>query len=385
MSNEVQIRGGTYTQTIKFTGLARELWMDTSNWDLILHDGSTMGGHRILSMANSDQRYQAKSSELDGLAGFEPQQKGILVRLGPANYRLRSIVVNEANLQILNPAGQGGNIVIGFADVITSDHDVEGEWGFEQAIDARGGVDGDLRGNVTGNLTGNVTGDVTGDLLGDSEGTHTGPQIGDVDVRGKTLLLDDGQILLDMLGADVIAYIVGLGNRPGFIQMWSGSLINIPSGWFLCDGSNGTPDLRNRFIMGAGAAEPHGVGGVTTHRHAYTTVAEQGTHTHAGDTGGHALTVDELPQHRHGNGVVDKNDNLFNHGGLDAVPTKGDSIDGNSSTGDREGWTTYTGENEVHVHPLNISNSGTHQHSGNTEYTSNLPPYYLLAFIMKGS
>lgn len=385
MSKEVQIRGGTYTATIKFTGLSRELWADTSNWDLILHDASTPGGHRFLNKANSDARYQARSTELDGIAGFEPQQKGILVRLGPANYRLRAIEVDTENLQILNPAGQAGNIGIGLAPVITSGHDFEGDIGFEQQIDARGGVLGDLTGNVTGNLTGDVEGDVNGDLTGDSEGTHTGPQIGDVDVRGHDILFDDGQIPLAALGADVIAYIVRWSNRPGMIQMWSGSLINIPTGWYLCDGSNGTPDLRNRFIMGAGAAEPHGVGGAATHRHAYTTPSEQGLHSHTGNTSGHALTVDELPQHRHLNGVVDKNDNLFNHGGAAAVPTKGDSIDGNSSSGTREGYTTYVGENEPHVHPHGILNDGAHQHSGNTELASSLPPYYLLAFIMKGA
>ncbi len=35
----------------------------------------------------------------------------------------------------------------------------------------------------------------------------------------------------------------------GFIAMWHGSIASIPSGWQLCDGTNGTPDLRNRFII----------------------------------------------------------------------------------------------------------------------------------------
>ena len=46
--------------------------------------------------------------------------------------------------------------------------------------------------------------------------------------------------------------LVGNGTFPlGGIIMWSGAISAIPTGWSLCDGSNGTPDLRNRFVMGA--------------------------------------------------------------------------------------------------------------------------------------
>jgi len=42
-------------------------------------------------------------------------------------------------------------------------------------------------------------------------------------------------------------------NFKGIIVIWSGTIDNIPSGWYLCDGTNGTPDLRSRFIYGASA------------------------------------------------------------------------------------------------------------------------------------
>lgn len=66
------------------------------------------------------------------------------------------------------------------------------------------------------------------------------------------------------------------GIPSGLICMWSGS--EIPSGWNLCDGTNGTPDLRDRFIVGSGSE--------------YT----------IGETGGekeHTLTTDEMPSHSH--------------------------------------------------------------------------------------
>lgn len=54
----------------------------------------------------------------------------------------------------------------------------------------------------------------------------------------------------------------------GVIVMWAGNLKAIPTGWSLCDGRNGTPDLRDRFVMGVGAVEYMGTtGGSLYHRH----------------------------------------------------------------------------------------------------------------------
>lgn len=41
---------------------------------------------------------------------------------------------------------------------------------------------------------------------------------------------------------------------PGMIMLWNGAVVDIPSGWHLCDGTVGTPDLRNKFVIGAGLA-----------------------------------------------------------------------------------------------------------------------------------
>ena len=47
----------------------------------------------------------------------------------------------------------------------------------------------------------------------------------------------------------------------GGIIMWSGAIASIPSGWYLCDGNNGTPNLQDRFIVGAGSGYSVGVTG----------------------------------------------------------------------------------------------------------------------------
>lgn len=58
----------------------------------------------------------------------------------------------------------------------------------------------------------------------------------------------------------------------GIICCWTGSAANIPLGWGLCDGSRGTPDMRDRFVIGAGSTyNPRDTGGSTTHTHSFTT------------------------------------------------------------------------------------------------------------------
>ena len=64
----------------------------------------------------------------------------------------------------------------------------------------------------------------------------------------------------------------------GAIMMWSGTLESIPPGWQLCDGTNGTPDLRDRFVLGVSEGENPGATG--------------GSHFYY-------LTVNTLPQHNH--------------------------------------------------------------------------------------
>ena len=58
----------------------------------------------------------------------------------------------------------------------------------------------------------------------------------------------------------------------GIITIWSGAIIDIPAGWTLCDGNNGTPDLRDRFLLGAGDTfAPDDAAGNPTHTHTGTT------------------------------------------------------------------------------------------------------------------
>lgn len=385
MTEHIQLVGGSKTNQDGYTGLPRELTVDTSNNDLRLHDGTTPGGHIIQSRDNADSRYQGKSAELTAIQDFQPLARGFLVRRAGGDYVLRSIQVNEENLLINYPSGYSGDPYISLSPLIASDHTFSGQIIFEtyQAV-FNGGIQGDVEGNVLGNLMGDVVGNVTGNLTGDSTGIHTGDSIGGLDARGATVLFDADQIPIGAInGLD--DFLTANGTFIGMIVMWGGAASAIPAGWKLCDGTNGTPDLRDRFILGAGgSAEVGDVGGDLTHSHDIT-IDSAGAHAHTVNVGDHALTTSEIPSHKHGNGVTDNSTVAFNHGTIGASPTTGSSMTANGSRGIYEGFTTNVGDGAAHGHSASSDSAGAHSHIATIADGPTIPPYYALCFIMKGA
>lgn len=79
----------------------------------------------------------------------------------------------------------------------------------------------------------------------------------------------------------------------GTIVLWFGSLINIPLGWILCDGGGGSPDLRNKFIVGAGDTYAvDGTGGNAVHDHVFTSDGHFHTLGAGGAIGSGAIFAD---------------------------------------------------------------------------------------------
>jgi len=136
----------------------------------------------------------------------------------------------------------------------------------------------------------------------------------------------------------------------GAIIMWSGTIASIPTGWQLCDGTNGTPDLRDRFIVGAGSSYNSGsIGGALTHDHSgMTGMAGDHSHSFSGRTG---------------------SDTSGDYRGWNAAPG-GSGWPGDAS----RGW---------HTHAFSGSTSSGGSHSHSIASANNLPPYYALAYIMK--
>jgi hypothetical protein len=140
----------------------------------------------------------------------------------------------------------------------------------------------------------------------------------------------------------------------GGIILWSGSVASIPSGWALCNGSNGTPDLRNRFIVGAGSTYAvDATGGsadaiVVSHTHTATSVVTDPGHNHTMDS----------PRQPNGGAI----------GGTSNTPATAPA-GGNIPTTD----SNTTG----------ITVATTNASAGTSGTNANLPPYYALAYIMK--
>jgi microcystin-dependent protein len=133
----------------------------------------------------------------------------------------------------------------------------------------------------------------------------------------------------------------------GGIIIWSGSTGSVPAGWLLCNGSNGTPDLRDRFIVGAGNSYAvNATGGtadaiVVSHNHTATSVVTDPGHFHSITSAG-------------GSGIT---------------------------FGARE--VSFTSTADTNTASTGITVATTNTSAGVSGTNANLPPYYALAYIMK--
>lgn len=165
---------------------------------------------------------------------------------------------------------------------------------------------------------------------------------GDFKVALNKLIL----YLNEVLGADGSKAI-----PSGIICLWSGSVDNIPDGWALCNGENGTEDLRDKFVVGAGRN--------------YAVNATGGSASQAvnlsGSTGATTLSVNQMPSHTHTFPMRSK-----------LSSTNYSSPSYTRTLNDSSGYTDATGGSQSHSHSL--SGSAT---------VSTLPPYYAKCYIQK--
>ncbi|MEM7548838.1 MAG: hypothetical protein AAF363_04140 [Bacteroidota bacterium] len=172
----------------------------------------------------------------------------------------------------------------------------------------------------------------------------------------------------------------GFGTVPlGGIIMWSGDTINLPNGWALCNGNNGTPNLSGRFIVGVGQS------------------SDGPTNYSVNQTGGeetHTLTKAELPRHHHEARSNGQNDADI-HIELSGSHFHNAPLNNNDSGDDFD--VVDAASNQTTIGFLETSNA-SHRHNnsdfdgkvGNgsvdgldNQAHENRPPFYVLAFIMR--
>ena len=174
----------------------------------------------------------------------------------------------------------------------------------------------------------------------------------------KFVLTDASDVVIQTY--DNLYGIIGVAPSPatptpaGVIVLWSGSIGSIPTGWALCNGTNGTPDLRDRFIVGAGSTYAVDATGGST-----DAIVVSHTHTFS-------ATTSTAGSHSHGilgyNGTVNVGDYVAGAEFINNPRT----TQGTESAGS-------------HSHTV----SGTTASTGTSGTNANLPPYYALCYIMK--
>lgn len=147
----------------------------------------------------------------------------------------------------------------------------------------------------------------------------------------------------------------------GMIMMWSGAANAIPSGWALCDGKNGRPNLIDKFVLGAG-----------------------GIYTPEGGAISQSITLKEenLPRHRHSGSThsAGSHSHKITHRGF--YDCKGN---------EKRSMSFNTIDNDPVTASFTCSTEGNHTHDFVTDYTGSgksftvntMPPYYALCFIIK--
>ena len=189
-------------------------------------------------------------------------------------------------------------------------------------------------------------GNIDIDLNGSGKLTINGSTSGVTDILDEDDMTSDSDTAL-ATQQSIKAYVDTYGVPAGAILMWSGSVETIPDGWYLCDGTNSTPDLRNRFIVGAG-----------------DTYAVD-------DTGGSADAI--VVEHNHT--ITDSGHNHNN-----AKAANGFSL--NNSDQNYDVWSNW-GYNNTEISTSTETTGITIDNAGSSGTNANLPPYYALAYIMK--
>jgi hypothetical protein len=168
----------------------------------------------------------------------------------------------------------------------------------------------------------------------------------------------------------------------GGIIMWSGSVATIPSSWRLCNGANGTPNLQDRFIVGAGSGYAVAATGgsadatLVSHSHTGTTDGHSADHSHSISDPGHSHSMQIQFDQSAGSGFrkAEPGGNRYPRSDADWINGAGTGI---SVNGAGTGINGTNGTSNDHTHTFGTSDEGS------SATNANLPPYVGMLPVIK--
>ena len=309
-ATSLQVDGGVTVDNITIDGTE----IDLSSGDLTLD----VAGDIVLDAAGEQVIFKDGSTNVGH------------VSMDSDNLTIKSLVSDK---DVLIQGNDGGSAIT----ALTLDMSDAGAASFNGAVTANAGV------NSSGTVTSSGTLAVTGNLTVDGASGSSGQ-----------VLTSAGSGATPTWGTAFVS---------GMIVLWSGATNNIPTGFVICNGSNSTPDLRNRFVVGAGDT--------------YAVDATGGSANATLPTHNHSATSSVTdPGHAHSSNVFRYSDEAgTNPSAADSGSASGKIFAaGGTGTFNMVSTSTVTTGISVATSIANAGSSGTN---------ANLPPYYSLAYIMK--
>jgi len=290
------------------------------------------------NQTNFEQTFAAKVTFLKGISAEEVTSKKVVIS---GDSETTSLIVREtSNLSTLSVSNQAtasnlnitGITTVSNIEILGHLKDGDGDFGTAGQVLSSDGTDtkwintSDANVGSATNVGTNENGDDSSQYV-----TFVSAKSGNNPIRVDEGIKYNPSTNVLTVGSLSLSGASSGGIIPsGGIIMWSGAINAIPSGWALCDGQNNTPDLRDRFVVGAGDS--------------YSVNATGGANTVT-------LTVDEMPSHTH--------------------------LTANSQTGTAVDYPTGAG------FMVTGNNGNTSSSTGGNQPHENRPPYYALAYIMK--
>ena len=424
MAKLLKLRRGTTSQHSSFTGAEGEVTIDTTKDTAVVHDGSTQGGRPLLREDLDNMPASGVSAGTYGSSTALPvitvNAEGLVTSATTSAIDSTAITNGTSSASVAN----NGDITVNRAGtnrLIVDQHGVQvgGRLDISGNIQLSGNVDGrdvaadgtkldgiesgatadqtaaEIRTLVESASDSNVFTDADHSKLNGIESGATADQtaaeilaaIKTVDGNGSGLdadrlqsvdaaflrnasNLNSGTISMDRLPT--------LNTVPsGAIFLWSGAVNAIPSGYVLCNGSNSTPDLRDRFVVGAGNSySPNTSGGSASitlstnnlpgHTH-NTGNHSHGVNSHTHSTPNHSHGVNahshSTPNHNHNMNAHSHNGGTSNTGGHSHNTTLYNSYSGRSS---RPNGAIATVAKIGNGHDSPSNNTGNHSHNFGT-------------------